>query len=96
MQRLESEATKQSGNWDSLQNPPQYGLPVDDSIASMNYRLDHDPLSDPEVTNAFVLPPKALADHLFHIYLDKVHTSLPIIRQGLFIEQYRHLFSEAR
>lgn len=94
MQQLEAEATKESDHSDSLENPPQSRLPADDSIASMNYRLDHGRLSDPDVRNAFVLPPKALADHLLHIYLDNIYTSLPIIRRGLFMEQYRRLFSE--
>lgn len=95
MQRLESNATKQGGNWDSLENPSKARLLVDDSIAPMNYRLDNDHLSDPEVRNAFVLPPKALADHLLHIYRSKVDTSFPMIRWGLFMDQYRRLFSES-
>lgn len=93
MQRLESDTTRQGE--DSLEAPPQYLLRSDDSIASMNYRLDHDRLSIPEVRNAFVLPPKALADQLFQIYFDKVHYSIPIIRQNLFMEQYNRLFSES-
>ncbi|KAJ5455002.1 transcriptional regulator family: Fungal Specific TF [Penicillium desertorum] len=93
MQQLESNATKQRGNRDSLENSSECRPLIDDSIGPMNYRLDHDHLSDPEVRNAFVLPPKALADHLLHIYRSNVDTSFPIIRWGLFMDQYRHLFS---
>ena len=41
MQWLESEATRQDSNWVSLENNKKYQLPVDDSIASMSYHLDH-------------------------------------------------------
>ena len=56
MQRLESEATRQGSTGVSLENNPKYQLPVDDSIASMSYHLDHNRISVVEVTDAFVLP----------------------------------------
>lgn len=59
----------------------------------MNYHLDHQRLFEPKVTDNFSLPPKALADQLLHVYLNQVHTSLPIVRQDLFMEQYRSVFS---
>ncbi|KAI2673850.1 transcriptional regulator family: Fungal Specific TF [Penicillium roqueforti] len=93
MQRLESNTTSQSDNPDSLEKPLKEWPPVNDSIVPVNYRLDHHHLSDPEVRNAFVLPPKALADHLLHIYRTNVDISFPIIRWGLFMDQYRRLFS---
>lgn len=96
MHRLESEAKEESSNWDSSESSPPPGRPVGDPISLMNYRLDNDRLSDIEVGNAFILPPRALSDQLLHIYLDKVHSDLPIIRQGLFIEQYQRLFSGSR
>ena len=77
--------------WRSLRKT---SLPLMPSIGPMNYRLDHHHLSDPEVRNAFVLPPKPLADHLLHVYRNKVDISFPIIRWGLFMDQYRRLFSE--
>ena len=61
----------------------------------MNYHLDCHHLSEPEVRNAFVLPPKELADYLLHIFRSKVDTSFQIIRWGLFMDQYRRLFSES-
>ncbi|KAL4783271.1 hypothetical protein BJX76DRAFT_330176 [Aspergillus varians] len=85
MQRLESEAMVQT----AIQ-PQPHG---NNSISSVNYRLDHNHLSDPEVKNAFVLPPKPLADKLCFIYFQKVHKSLPIIRECLFMEQYGRLFA---
>ena len=95
MEWLESEATRQGSNWVSLENRQKYQLPVDASIASMSYHLDHNCLSDVEVTDTFILPSKVLADQLFHIFFNGVHTSLPIIRQDLFMDQYHRLFSEA-
>jgi hypothetical protein len=94
MQRLESETMGQTGTWDFLESPRQRRPHSNNAIPSMNYRLDHDSLSHPGVKNAFVLPPKPLADKLFHIHFAKVHNSLPIIREGLFMEQYRRLFAD--
>lgn len=96
MQRLETEANKQSGNLDGSEGGPQYLPPVDDSLSSMNYHLDDDPLPSSSVKNAFVLPPKVLADHLIGLYLRKVHSSLPVIRQDLFLKQYHSVFSSAQ
>jgi hypothetical protein len=93
MHRLESEAKEQSGNWDFSDDPPPPGGPVGDPMSSMNYRLDNNDLSDIKVRNAFVRPPKALSDQLLQIYLDKVHSDMPIIRQDLFLQQYQLLFS---
>lgn len=95
MQQLQSEATRQDGNRVSLENNNQYQLPVDNSIASISYHLDHNRLSNVDVTDAFTLPPKGLADELFHIFFISVYNTLPIIRQDLIMDQYRHLFSEA-
>lgn len=93
MQRLDSQATKRSG-----ENPPSSMTsrpqpPVDDSIASMNYHLDYQSISNPKATEGFVLPSKALADRLFQIYLEKVHISLPFIRPDLFFTQYHRCYS---
>ena len=93
MQRLETEATKQNGNLDRSEAGPQNLPPIDDSLSSMNYHLDDDPLPFSSVTNAFVLPPKALADQLVDLYLHKVHPSLPVIRPDLFLKQYHCVFS---
>lgn len=92
MHRLESEAKEQSGNPSSSKSLAQSGLPMSDPISSMNYRLDHDRLSNIEVMNPFVLPPKPLSDRLLQVYLDKVHNDIPLIRKCLFLEQYRRLF----
>lgn len=91
MQRLESEATRQSSDEDSAHTPLHQGS-MNESIASMNYHLDDRNLSEANVTNAFVLPPRALSDRLFQVYLDKVQISLPFIRQDLFREQYHRCY----
>ncbi|OQD77351.1 hypothetical protein PENANT_c112G00458 [Penicillium antarcticum] len=93
MQRLVSEATKQGSAFKDQQIYRHDQGAVDDSISSANYHLDHDRLVELDVKNAFSLPPKALADHLLHTYLNRVHPSLPIIRKNLFLEQYNRVFS---
>ena len=95
MQRLESEATRQDSTGVSLGNDQKYQLPVDNSIASMSYHLDDNRLPGVEATDAFILPSKGLADQLFRVFFNKVHISLPIIRQDLIMAQYHRLFSEA-
>ncbi|KAJ5819106.1 hypothetical protein N7474_004697 [Penicillium riverlandense] len=92
MQRLESEAMRQAAN-KFRPSRKSHRLPTDDSIASVNYHLDHRSLSDQDVSNPFVLPPKGLVDRLFQVYLDKVQTSLPFIRQDLFHHQYHRCYA---
>ncbi|KGO64406.1 Transcription factor, fungi [Penicillium italicum] len=97
MQRLVSDATKQDHHGvalgDHLHHQP-HQRPVEDSIASTNYYLDHYHLHEPNETSSFSLPPKALADQLLHTYFNHVHVSLPIIRQDLFTKQYCRVFSK--
>ena len=95
MQRLESEATRQGDTGVSAENNPKYQLPLDNSIASMSYHLDDNHLPGEEATDAFILPSKGLADQFFSVFFNKVHVSLPIIRQDLVMDQYHRLFSEA-
>lgn len=95
MQRLNAESTKRSDG--SHSNAiAQHQLPIDNSIASMNYRLDYQTTSAGDMPNAFALPPKSLADRFFQAYLQKVHTALPVIRRDLFIVQYNNCFSKGR
>ncbi|KAK4954698.1 hypothetical protein LTR66_013548 [Elasticomyces elasticus] len=89
MQRLVTEAMKE----EQQQNDQYPSLFVDDSIASVNYHLDDEPLHELDVKNIFSLPPKSLGDKLLNTYLDHVHDSLPIIRRSLFQKQYDHVFS---
>ncbi|KAJ5288112.1 hypothetical protein N7478_003798 [Penicillium angulare] len=91
MQRLGVEATKQSDDGFLEPSSTVQGMP-DNSLSSTNYHLDEETLQDPTVLNAFVLPPKARSDKLFHIYLDKVQIALPILRQDLFCAQYDRCF----
>lgn len=95
MRRLESEATRQGGD-NARPTRKSHRLPTDDSIASVNYHLDHRSLSYQDVTNAFVLPPKGLVDRLFQVYLEKVQPSLPFIRQELFHDQYHRCYASTK
>lgn len=91
MQRLDSEAARQSGQG-NLAHPRSLPSPTDDSISSINYHLDDHKLSGSGVSNPFILPPRALSDRLFQAYLDKVQPSLAFIRRDLFCDQYRRCF----
>ncbi|KAJ5267885.1 hypothetical protein N7478_010693 [Penicillium angulare] len=93
MQRLDCEATKQSDREASPNKILWHQLPIDDSIASMNYNLDYQTIPNLNVSNAFILPPKSLADQLLQIYLTKVDISFPFIRRDLFIAQYDRCYS---
>jgi hypothetical protein len=62
------------------------------SMASLNYHLDHQPIPNTAVTNPFALPPKELADSLFQLYMERIHEFLPIVRKDLFGAQYRQCF----
>lgn len=95
MQRLNAESTKRS-DASHINAIAQHQLPIDNSIASMNYRLDYQKTYAGDMPNAFALPPKSLADRLFQAYLQKVHTALPVIRRDLFVVQYNSCFSKGR
>ena len=92
MQRLDFEATKQGAHENSSEMATNL-VPSDEPISLLNYHLDYQNLSEPAMTNAYDLPPKALANRLFQIYLDKVQISLPLIRQDLFLDQYDRFYS---
>lgn len=85
MQRLNLEATRQSSAEDLACSPSLLGS-TDGLISPMNYHLDDRNLSNPDVLNPFVLPPRALSDRLFQVYLDKVQVSLPLVRRDLFCD----------
>ncbi|CAG7932668.1 unnamed protein product [Penicillium olsonii] len=93
MQQLVSGATKEVSALRDQRDDQHHQLPVEDSIASTNYHLDDERLSEPDVEDIFSLPSKALADQLLQTYIGQVHFSLPIIRQNLFIKQYKRVFS---
>lgn len=61
-------------------------------VSSINYRLDHQEISNISVPNFFALPPKALADRLFKVYLENVQNCLPVIRNDFFVAQYNHCY----
>lgn len=62
----------------------------------MNYHLDYKSISKPDVTTTFVLPPKSLADALYQVYLEKAHTSFPVIPPDLFHDQLDRCYCEKR
>jgi hypothetical protein len=93
MQRLDLE-TRREGRTEQI--PGDYQQHRDSAkapIFSLNYHLDSTDISELETSNPYVLPPKALAYQLIHIYLKSVHPSFPIIRQDLFTDQVRRLYS---
>lgn len=94
-QHLDSQAWKCNDEEATSMNP-QFQFPIDDSIASMDYHLDYQSISKPNMTTAFVLPPKSLADTLFQVYLEKAHTSFPVIRPDIFYDQLNRCYSEKR
>jgi hypothetical protein len=61
------------------------------STESSNYHLKPADYPSLEVDNIYALLAKILAERLLSSFLDNVHTSLPILRQDLFIDsqQYR-------
>ncbi|KAJ6003849.1 hypothetical protein N7540_013131 [Penicillium herquei] len=89
MQRLESHAKSRHEEINSPGLSEHYHLPFDDSVSSINYRLDYQSMSTPDAKDAYSLPPRVLADLLFEIYLERVQISLPFIREDLFMEQYQ-------
>lgn len=91
MQRLDFEASKESAQQPSETNANMG--PSDESISYLNYHLDHQNLSEPAMVNAYDLPPKAVADRLVQIYVNKVQISLPFIRQDLLLEEYDRFYS---
>ncbi|KAL1855030.1 hypothetical protein Plec18170_004444 [Paecilomyces lecythidis] len=106
MKRLEAEADRDDNS--SATSPqdhhlPQYrkehirqGLPARDergSISNMNYHLDDLAIASTEDVDPYALPPKDVADKLFHTYLEYIHPSFPIIRKKTFTAQYRHFFT---
>lgn len=93
MRQLEAGLSRQGRHLTSSDETRQYLLPVEPSTASMSYHLNHVYPHGLEVPDAFALPAKELADHLFHCFFKEVHTVLPIIRENLFIEQYQQLYS---
>lgn len=60
----------------------------------MNYHLDYQSLVKPDIATTFALPPKSLVHTLFQVYLEKAHTSFPIIRLDLFDDQLNRCYSE--
>ncbi|KAJ5798993.1 uncharacterized protein N7503_006498 [Penicillium pulvis] len=66
---------------------------IGNTMASLNYHLDHQSISNKSVTNSFALPQKVLADSLFQLYMEHIQEFLPIIRKDLFVAQYRQCFS---
>ncbi|KAF7125935.1 hypothetical protein CNMCM5793_002294 [Aspergillus hiratsukae] len=60
----------------------------------MSYHLDdlNIPLMDD--VDPYDLPPKELADRFFAAYLDSVHPAFEIIRETIFVTQYRQFFKQ--
>lgn len=59
----------------------------------MSYHFEPTDYPSSEVDNIYALPPKPLAERLLNSFMDSVQPSLPIIRQGLFIDQFNLLYT---
>lgn len=94
MQILEAEARRCRNDDGSAADVPHHQLPDGDSFSSVNYHLDDQTFQASTVSDVFALPDKSLADQFLYAYLDKVQPSLPILRQDLFMAQYRQVFSK--
>lgn len=88
LQRLNLETANQRGS----EHPSHDPLSRRSSIASLSYHLDRSRIAGPQESDAYTLPPKAVADRLLQSYFDNVHCSFPVIRQNLFLPQYHRLF----
>lgn len=93
MRQLDAGLSRQEKHTVSSEETRQYLLPIEPSTASMSYHLNHGHSYSTEGLDAFALPAKPLADHLFHVFLNEAHIVLPIIRKDLFIGQYQRLYT---
>lgn len=62
-------------------------------ISSLNYFQDHTEISDPDTSDLSTRPPQHIADKLVDNYFQVVHPGFPIIGKGIFLGQYRSLYS---
>ena len=91
MQRLDLQSSKHDQKA-ALCLDPSFQPLIGNSMASLNYHLDHLALSNRNAINPFLLPKKELADSLFQLYMENVHEFLPIIRKELFVAQYHQCY----
>lgn len=107
IQRLKKETTnkfdtddeaKPTLQADNDQNPaslhPDFLSADTTPIHESTYHCDDLTISIPDIVDPNDVPPRPIADALFHIYLDTVHPSFPIIGRLNFVSQYQR-FIEA-
>ena len=96
LQRLRTESSG-SPPWEGSQQPSDRSLsphtethrgPVSDST----YHCDDLAIRPPGPVDTFALPPKHIADALFHSYLETVHPSFPILGKMTFTAQYSTIY----
>lgn len=63
------------------------------SISSVHYFRDDTEISIPDSSDLTTRPPQHLADKLVDDYFQAVHPAFPIIGKGVFLGQYRSLYS---
>lgn len=86
VRRREESATRQGKSHSSSAPPPPHedGFTIQDS----SYFLDDLPVSTHETVDAYEMPTREMANHLFDAYVKRVHPSFPIISKNVLSLQY--------
>lgn len=90
---LEMQASSSSCEGEKLENSRNSSPPMPFSAESINYHFEPADYPSSEVDNIYDLPPRPLAERLLSSFMNTVQPSLPIIREGLFIDQFNLLYS---
>ncbi|KAJ5703695.1 hypothetical protein N7493_011620 [Penicillium malachiteum] len=65
------------------------------SISSLNYFQGNMQISVLDTIDVLGMPPQSVADRLVDAYFDLVHPAFPVIGKGIFLAQYRSLYSQS-
>ena len=92
VRRREKSATRQGNPEASSAPPPPHedGFTIQDS----SYFLDDLPVTTYEAVDAYEMPTREMANHLFEAYITRVHPSFPIISKNLLSLQYNKFFGQ--
>ena len=93
MRNLLKNSTGHSGDEGELEHHKQFQPTMPATMSSANYHIESPNYPSLESENLYVLPAKASAERLLGVYLDSVQPSLPVIRQALFTDQFKSLYS---
>lgn len=73
--------------------PPLSDVNEDYSVTESSYHLDDFAISVPDTVDAYEIPTKEMADHLYGVYMSTVHPSFPIVGRATFTSQYKRFFA---